>query len=95
MTTNSGKSGACRKCHHFNNEHKYTKCKAKRCKVEWKVCQSTAHSHYILCKECKDHPGGGPAGSEPDGSMRDADEGDSTSMKPYGGIYQYELAPQS
>ncbi|KAG9233270.1 hypothetical protein DL98DRAFT_522200 [Cadophora sp. DSE1049] len=73
MTASSGASGFCANssCSHANNEHNYFTCKAHKCRVKWKICQTMSHdtglttsTKYAICKKCTAHPGGGPDGFE-------------------------------
>lgn len=52
-----------------------------KCTVYWYICQQGSHDFmgdrndaYLVCHDCKSHPGGGPEGTGPDGVFPTADE---------------------
>jgi hypothetical protein len=41
-----------------------------KCPIEWAICQSPAHTASVVCVSCPDHPGAGPDGIDPVGTLR-------------------------
>ncbi|KAH7129669.1 hypothetical protein B0J13DRAFT_563173 [Dactylonectria estremocensis] len=55
-----------------------------QCTARWYVCQQGNHAFmgdrknaYLVCHDCKSHPGGGPDGTGPEGSYATADDAQS------------------
>jgi hypothetical protein len=41
-----------------------------KCPIELAICQSPAHTASVVCVSCPDHPGAGPDGIDPAGTIR-------------------------